>query len=143
MGARGRVCPRCGRGSLFGELVWIAVLGMLLLGIAILSGLIPMDRIPGLASWEPTVRAGVKKSNSAVPTRTFTSRGQPRQVEKVEKAVPPESTLAYGPCSSTDTYALRLEAKEAPHRGPHTPAVVCREASDSSSRADLARRSTR
>ena len=45
MGARSRVCPRCGRGSLFEELGLIAVLGVLLLGIGLASGLVPLDRI--------------------------------------------------------------------------------------------------
>ena len=135
MGARGRDCPRCGRGSLFGELLWIAVLGVLLLGIAVVSGLMPLDRIPGLARRESIVRP-VAKSTPATPARApSSSRRQPRQVLKVENTLPPESTLAQVPCSGTDTYALRQEAKDSPHRGPHAPAVAaCREASDSADR---------
>lgn len=135
MGARGRVCPRCGRGSLFGELVWVAVLGVLLLAIAVLAGLVPTDRIPGLASRESIVQPGLTKSKVTTPPRASSSRRRPHQVDRVEKAAPPESTLALLPCSGTDTYALRLDAKESPLRGPHAPAAVaCREASDSAGR---------
>ena len=136
MGAKGRVCPRCGRGSLFGELVWIAVLGMLLLAIGVLSGLVPMERIAGLAGRQPMVQSDMTKSKVATPARASSRARQPRP-QKVAKAVPPDATSAYAPCSGTDTYALRPKAKESLRRGPHAPAASpCREAWDSANAAD-------
>jgi hypothetical protein len=132
MGARGRVCPRCGRGSLFGELAWMAVLGVLLLGIALLLGVIPMDRIRGLAGGEPVTRPAPTTSKAATPTRASLRHHKPRQRQEVETVLPADSTFTRIPCSGTDTYALRQEAKESPHKGPHAPAGTgCREGSSS------------
>jgi hypothetical protein len=53
MGAQGRECPRCGQSSLFGNSGLLAFLVVLLVGIALASGLIPMDRFRAVAVRAP------------------------------------------------------------------------------------------
>jgi hypothetical protein len=132
MGARARVCPRCGRGSLFGELLWIAVLGVLLLGIGVMLGLVPLER-PALVRTAPAASdGGTKPSPVKLAPRSAANRLQAAKVTKVETAGPAESKLAYAPCPGVDK-PTRQQPSESSHGGPHTAAAApCREADDSS-----------
>jgi hypothetical protein len=91
MGARGRVCPRCGRGSLAGELGWIALLGVLLFGIGLASGLVSLDRVRPAAAHAPVARAAQRhpglRPTSAVPPK---ARAKARR-----SAQPADSAAAY------------------------------------------------
>lgn len=128
MGTRGRVCPRCGRGSLFGELVWIAVLGILLLGIGVLSGLVPVDRIPVLAQFVP---AAPEPATSPPAPPAASVRRPARKPARVETVSPAKPALVYAPCNGSDTE--RAPQVSASHNGPHSPArLPCREPADTS-----------
>jgi hypothetical protein len=82
IGAHGRVCPRCGRGSLFGDSGLIAVLGVLLVGIGLASGLIPMDRIRTVAA--PAAADSI--STQPHPTATPSQREPTKLVPRSAKA---------------------------------------------------------
>jgi hypothetical protein len=131
MGSKGRVCPRCGRGSLFGELVWIAVLGVLLLGIGVLSGLVPLDRVPGLRRI-PGV--AVDRDTTARVTGAPRPASRPRQTRKpakIKAAHQPPPSMAHVPCPDSDGKAPSALASDSPRKGPNTPALgACREVSD-------------
>jgi hypothetical protein len=131
MGSRGRVCPRCGRGSLFGELLWIAVLGVLLLGIGVLSGLVPVDRVPGLRRVPGLAVDRDTTARVTSATRPASSPRQTRKLAKIKAAHQPRPTMAPVPCSDTDSVARRALASDSPRKGPHTPALgACRDVTD-------------
>jgi hypothetical protein len=142
MGARARVCPRCGRGSLFGELLWIAVLGVLLLGIGVLSGLIPLDRVPGIRRIPLVALDSTPNPKVTGAARANPSRRQPRKAKKAESTHQPDTALAYAPCPGSDTEAQRVFGSALHHRGPHTPALTAcadvSQKSDTATHADTA-----
>jgi hypothetical protein len=127
MGARGRVCPRCGRGSLFRELIWIAVLGVLLLGIGVLSGIVPLQRLPWMAQTPPSVGPPAKRS--VPPLRPAPRR---RAARKLAADTTRQPIFAYAPCPGTDSESALVTASESPRNGPHTLAhAPCREVGES------------
>jgi hypothetical protein len=131
MGARARVCPRCGRGSLFHELLWIAVLGVLLLGIGVLTGVVPMNRIPRLSQWQPTAQTGTNNPKISPPAHKVPGIRRTHKTVVGEKTRQPDSTVGYSPCSNPDT-SPRTYASAGPHSGPHAHALTpCLGVSDS------------
>jgi len=127
MGARGRVCPRCGRGSLFGELIWIAVLGVLLLGIGVFSGLISLDEIREVTR-RPVADSSVERTGHpkpARPVRHSTHGGKNRVKAPAEKTATSrdDTAMAFAPCPSFDsTYSPSRHLAHAP---PASPAHIC------------------
>jgi hypothetical protein len=125
MGARGRACPRCGRGSLFGELVWIVVLGVLLLGIGILSCLVPLDQIREVT--HPSVaRTGREAQPSANQTRSAPVRSRKIKAKReISTSGSGDSGMAYAPCAGSDRQEPPYPGGQLA-RGPHAPpANVC------------------
>jgi len=142
MGAQARVCPRCGRGSLFGELLWIAVLGVLLLGIAVLSGLVPLDRVPGIRRIPLVALDSTSNAKVTGAARANPSRRQPRKAKKAETTHQPDTGLVYAPCSGADSEHQRIIGSAVHHKGPHAPALTaCNDVSqmrDTATHADSA-----
>jgi hypothetical protein len=134
MGARGRVCPRCGRGSLFGELLWIAVLGVLLLGIGVLSGLVPLRHIPGLARPAPAAPERVDTPVKTAPApRVAPGHRQARKAAKVDSVRAADPVTAYTPCPGRDTERVDVALSESSRGGPHASVTVpCLDRPDSS-----------
>src|SRR3954453_10243078 len=103
-----RECPVCGRGSLMGELGMFAFLGVLLLGIGLASGLIPLSRPGPRPEAAPTSAAApppVPEKPKAVQRRQPSAAQGPRSGPQVQA----RAMLAGAPCPNLDTSAvLRL-----------------------------------
>ena len=138
MGARGRVCPRCGRGSLFGELLWIVVLGVLLLAIGVMSGVVHLDRIPGLARMRAGDRDTAARPVLSAPPGPATTRRPVGHSTKVEARTHPKPSVSYAPCSGTDTESRHTEVSESFRGGPHAAvASSCGQVVDSNVRGQM------
>jgi hypothetical protein len=112
-------------------LLWIAVLGVLLLGIGVLSGLVPVDRVPGLRRIPGLAVDSGTTATVTSTTRPASSPRQTRKPAKIKAAHHPRPTMAHVPCSDTDSVARRALASDTPRKGPHTPAVgACRDVTD-------------
>lgn len=126
MGARSRVCPRCGRGSLFGLLGQLFVLGVLLLAIGIVSGLIPLASIQRAVMGPPADTVGVvPPARPSVPKtavrRPRTPRREVRGTESVAVAAAADSqstrdavarVVMSAPCPGPDTEMIRRELQQ-------------------------------
>jgi hypothetical protein len=133
MGARARVCPRCGRGSLFGELIWIAVLGILLLGIGLVSGLVPIERIPGFVRSKPVDEGTLHQVKAKITAHLSTGRLKGRVAAKVRTVGPAETTLTNARCGGTDTEVVRLQVSYSSHADSHThSSLSCRQPRETS-----------
>ena len=87
MAAAARECPVCGRGSRTSDLRMIAFLGVLLLGIGLASGLIPIKR--------PAAQPEALPIQVAAPPRPETPKAtSPRQTSQAQRpAWPPRTAI--------------------------------------------------
>jgi hypothetical protein len=107
-----RTCPVCGRGSLVGELGMFAFLGVLLLGIGLASGLIPLDLGAARPEAAPTHAVG-----SAAPEQSKAApRGQtsPAPRRRGRTHVEAQAVLAQAPCAYPDTSAVEQLLRREP-----------------------------
>ena len=102
---------------------WIAVLGVLLLGIGVLSGLVPVDRVPALRRIPGLAVDSDATARVTSSTRPAASPRQTRKPAKIKTAHQPPPPMADVPCSDTDSVARRALASDSPRKGPHTPAL--------------------
>ena len=125
MGLQARVCPHCGRGSLLDELLWIAILGVLLLGIAVLSGLVPLDRIREVTPQSAVNTGGTSRETTHPAKPKIAHGGVHKARPRSSAAFSVESSMGYAPCAEIDTQEPpRVETGLA--RGPRAaPASTC------------------
>jgi len=96
IGAEGRGCPRCGQGSLFGNSGLLAFLGVLLLGIALASGLIPMDRFRAVAVRTPVDAVSTAPQPASAPVQRAPTTPAPRSAKAPSPTqVSPDTAVAY------------------------------------------------
>jgi hypothetical protein len=108
-------CPACGRGSLKGELGMFTLLGILLLGIGLAAGLIPLNLSP-----LETVAAPTQAALPAAPEKPKTfrrHRGPSTHLPAVpamggQPYVEARSIPADAPCSSSDSSTASRRLRE-------------------------------
>jgi hypothetical protein len=135
IGASARECPVCGRGSLLGELGMFAFLGVLLLGIGLASGLIPLNRLGRRPESAPTAAASLPQPEKSKPMEKPAESGPRRTAQASRRSAAPvdgrrqldiRAILAHAPCSDPDTAAVeRLIRKESSVEPSHLRAVAC------------------
>jgi hypothetical protein len=117
-----RVCPVCGRGSLFGELGMLAFLGVLLLGIGLASGLIPLNR----PAPQPEPAAAPVRVAAPVLGEKPKATRPPKAPHARPTVVAARAILAQAPCANPDTSAVvRLLREDKAADPARLRAVAC------------------
>ncbi len=127
-----RECPVCGRGSMTSDLGMIAFLGVLLLGIALASGLVPINRSASQPRATPPQLAAPQRPETTKATSSRQESQAPRPAVAAanrDRHVRTGASVAKAPCVNPDTSAMGTPCEALPGYKSASPDTAPPEAS--------------